>query len=294
MLQLLETFCAVAATGSLSRAGEALHISQPAVTRQIKALEQELGAVLLTRTPQGVTLTPVGRKVLEHAKEALAAVTACRRAAVESLPGAPGRLRIACGAMLMQYALPPVLTAFRADRPDLDVYLRTGHFQTCVDLLLSYEVDLAVISTPMYQSGLKVTPLFRDPVMLVVAPDSPLASLNALRVADLQGLTLFALPVQTGWRQQMTRILTQAAITFHLVEHPTVETIKVVVGLGMGAALLPHTAVGPDVAAGHLAAIPIQNWPEEGRIIYEIIRSEGALPSVAHDFSAALRHRYAG
>lgn len=294
VLPFLETFCTVAATGSLSRAAEALHISQPAVTRQIKALEQELGAVLLTRTPRGVELTPVGHKVLEHARQALAAVTACRRAAAEAVPGAQERLRIACGAMLMQFALPPVLTAFRAERPDLDVDLRTGHFQTCVDLLLSYEVDLSVISTPMYRSGLKVTPLFRDPVMLVTAPDSPLATRSFVNLEDLRGLSLFVLPRQTGWRQQMTRVLAQADIACTLVEHPTVETIKVVVGMGMGATLLPRTAVTPDAAAKRLVAIPIRDWPEEGRIIYEIVRSEGALPSVARAFRAALRNSYAG
>lgn len=292
MLQLFETLRAVAETGSLSRAAEALHLNQPAVTRQIKALEHELGAVLLTRTSHGVELTPVGRKVLEHGRQALAATAAARRAAEESAPGKGGRLRLACGAMLMQFALPAVLTEFRAARPGLEVDLHTGHYQECVDRLTSYEVDLAIVSTPVTRTGLKVTPLFKDPVVLAVSPESTLAGRDQIALAELADLPLFVLPRQTGWRQQLVRTLAQEDISYRLVEHPTVETIKVVLAMGMGASLLPLSAVAQEVARGTLRAVPVSNWPEDGRTIYAITRSEGALPEVARDLMTALRIRY--
>jgi DNA-binding transcriptional LysR family regulator len=293
VLQLFETFCAVAQTGSISKAAETLHISQPAVTRQIKALEQELGAVLLTRTSHGVAMTPVGRQVLGHMKQALGAVAACRRSVAESSPSGPARLSVAAGSMLTQFVISPVLAAFKASRPDLKVTLHTGHFQECLDRLNAYEVDLALISTPMIPSGLKAKPLFTDPMVVAVYAGSPLASGAAdLGLADLEGTTLLVLPRATGLRQQITKMLADAGVNCQLVEHPSVETIKTMVMLDMGATLLPRSTVEGEAALGRLAAIPLRDWPDHGRPVLAVTRSEGALPEPVSAFLKALRERY--
>lgn len=292
MLQYFETLSAVAEAGSISRAAETLHISQPAVTRQIKAMEQELGAVLLTRTSHGVALTPVGRQVLVHAKQALAAVAACRRVAAESSPGGPARLSVAAGSMLTQFVISPVMAAFKAARPELRVTLQTGHYQECLDRLNSYEVDLALISTPMIPSGLKAKPIFTDPVVMVMPPGSPLAAAPNLGLADLEGMALLVLPRAAGLRQQLTRILADAGINCQLTEHPSVETIKTMVALDMGVTLLPRSAVVGEVALGRLAAVPLRDWPDHGRPVLAVTRSEGTLPEPVSAFLKALKDRY--
>ena len=129
MLELLETFCAVADAGSLSKAAEALTLGQPAITRQIRTLERLLGAVLLIRTPHGVHLTPAGLAVLPHARAAIVAARACRRAALEASAEGTVRLRLATGLMAMQYLLPPVVEQFRALNPDIEVDLRPADQQ---------------------------------------------------------------------------------------------------------------------------------------------------------------------
>lgn len=292
MLQLFETFCAVAETGSLTKAAEALHVAQPTVTRQIKALEQELGAVLLTRTAQGVALTPVGQQVLLHARQALGAVAACRRVAAESTAGAAGPLRLAAGAMLMQFTLPPVLAEFRAEHPGLEVELHTGHYQDCLAHLINYEVDLALIATPNIPAGLKSSPLFKDPVVLALAPGSPLTGRPHLDLADLQGATLLVLPRQAGFRQQVARVVADSGLECHLVEHPTVEAVKTMVGLSMGAALLPRSAVADEVARGRLAAVLVRDWPDNGRTVLAVTRSEGQVPPVIGELIARLKERF--
>lgn len=292
MLQYLETFSAVAETGSLSKAAEALHMTQPAVTRHIKALEQELGAVLLTRTAQGVALTPVGREVLGHARQALAAVAACRRAAAEPAQAGTGRLSLAAGNMLMQFTVAPVLAAFKAQRPGLDVELHTGHYQDCLDRLTAYEVDLALISTPHIPSGLKARPLFTDPVVLAAAPGSDLVREPEVELARLDGGTVLVLPKQAGLRQQTTKVLSEAGVTCNLAEQSTVETIKTMVGLGMGVTLLPRSAVAGEVAQGRLAAAVVRDWPDNGRQVLAVTRSEGAVPEPVTTFLHMLRTQY--
>lgn len=293
MLHLLETLCAVAETGSLSRAAEALHLTQPAVTRQIKALEQELGAVLLTRTTHGVELTPAGKAVLPHARQALAAGEACRRAASEAAEGGAGHLRVAAGHMVMQFLLPPVLAEFRAKHPEVHIELHTGHYQECLDYLTGYQADLALISTPPTTSGVKATPLLLDPVAAVAAPIHPLVQAREISMADLAGQHILTLPRQAGFRQMVVGILAGADIHCQLAEQPTVEAVKTMAALNMGVAILPMSAVADEVQRGRLAALPIRDWPDQGRTVLAVTRSEGALPLPVRSLLHALKARYA-
>jgi DNA-binding transcriptional LysR family regulator len=293
VLHLLETLCAVAESGSLSKAADAQHLTQPAVTRQIKALEQELGAVLLTRTTHGVELTPAGRAVLPHARQALVAVEACRRAASETAEVGAGHLRVAAGHMVMQFLLPPVLAEFRAAHPEVQVELHTGHYQECLDFLMSYQADVALISTPPAAgAGLKAAPLLLDPVAAVMAPEHPLAKQSALHLSDLAGQLLLTLPKQAGFRQMVAGALAGADIHCQLAEQPTVEAVKTMAALNMGVAVLPMSAVVDEVQRGRLAAAPLRDWPDQGRMVLSVTRSEGALPAPARLFLQALKRRY--
>lgn len=292
MIHLLETFCAVADTGSLSKAADALHLTQPAVTRHVKALEQELGAVLLNRTSHGVELTPAGKAVLGHARQALAAVTACRRAAQEAAPGGADHLRVAAGHMVMQFLLPPVLAEFRSRYPSMQIQLYTGHYQECLDRLTSYQADLALISTPAAGGSLKTTPLLLDPVVAAVAPGAPLSDRAEISLADLCGATILALSKQAGFRQSVVHVLEEAGVQVHIAEHPTVESVKTMAALNMGVAVLPRSAVEDDVQRGRLAAADIRDWPDHGRIVVAVTRSEGAVPAPVTTLLKALRARY--
>ncbi|HLN59958.1 MAG TPA: LysR family transcriptional regulator [Symbiobacteriaceae bacterium] len=292
MLHLLETFCAVADTGSLSKAAEALHLTQPAVTRQIKALEQDLGAVLLTRTAHGVELTPAGRAVLAHARHALVAVEGCRRAAAEATGGA-SQLRVAAGHMIMQHLLPPVLAKYRAEYPDVQVKLYTGHYQDCLDQLTGYQSDLALISTPVSGSGLKGVPLLVDPVVAATAPGVALtAGGREIVLAELAGYPILMLPRQSGFHQQASHVLAEAGVDCPVAEHPTVEAVKTMASLNMGVALLPLSAVADEVERGRLAAATISDWPDHGRTVLAVTRSEGAVPLPVQSLLKALRAHY--
>lgn len=288
MLHLLESFCVVAETGSLSKAAEALHLTQPAITRQIKSLEAQLGAVLLNRTPHGVELTPAGQAVLPHARESLAAVAACRHAASQASGGGPDALRIAAGLMITLYTLPPVIKAFKEAYPSIPVDLIPGNHRETLDRLLDYKADVAFIASEVSASNTKAIKLFSDPMVLVShrQPDPP------SRLADLQEKTVLVLQPQAGLRQEVERALADRSITCRLVEHPTVETIKTAVQLQMGVTLLPASAVREDVRAGRLAAQPIADWPESSRTIRAFVRAEGAIPEPVRTFIHLLKDHY--
>ena len=289
MLELLETFCAVAEAGSLTRAAERLHLTQPAITRQMRALERELGAAVLTRTSQGVALTPAGHAVLAHAREAIGAVRAARQAAAAAAGGGQARLRVAAGLMATQYVLPPVVAAFQTRHPEVEVELQPGHHRVAVERLLGYEADVAVIASPVRSPLVKATPVLRDPLLVVSASGAESAP---IRLEALQGKTLLVLAPGTGLHELVEEALRRRGVTCHLVEHPNAETIKTAVRLGMGVSILPVSAVREELRAGTLAAREIADWPSGERVIRVLVRSSGRAPKAVSDFVAVLKESY--
>ncbi len=303
MLELLQAFCAVVEAGSLTRAAERLHTTQPAITRQMRTLERELGAVLLTRTPQGVALTAAGEAVLEHARAALGSVRAARQAA-SAVTGQPERLRVAAGLMAMQYVLPPVVAAFQQRYPDVEVALQPLHQRVAVERLLGYEVDAAVIASPVRSPLVRAKAILKDPLLLVAGPPAGASDRGErprayeddepVRLETLQGKTVLVLAAGTGLHELVEEALRERGVRCRLVEHPTAETIKTAVGLGMGVTILPASAVGEELRAGKLTAREIADWPGGERVIRVLTRSSGGIPKAVAAFVALLEERYAG
>lgn len=288
MLHLLESFCAAAEAGSLNKAAEALHLTQPAITRQIKALEGQLGVVLLTRTPHGVELTPAGQAVLPHARAAIAAVAAARHAAAAATGSGPQRLRIAAGLVVTLYTLPPVIAAFKEAYPSIPVDLIPGQHREVLDRLLEYKADVAFIASDVAARETKAIKLFSDPLLLVSHPQpEPPRCLS-----DLEGRTLFVLQPQAGLRQEVERALADHGVTCRLAEHPTVETIKTAVQLQMGTTILPLSAVRDDLRAGRLVGLDIADWPASSRTVRAFVRTEGSLPEPVRTFIHLLKEHY--
>jgi DNA-binding transcriptional LysR family regulator len=297
VIRLLETFCAVADAGSLTRAAERLHLTQPAISRQMRALERDLGVVLLARTPQGVALTPAGRAVIEPARQAVAAVQACRTAALEHRQGRGGgapQLRLAAGLMATLYVLPPVVARFRELYPEVEVDLQPAHHRVAVERLLAHEVDAAVIASPVRSPLVRVTPVLHDPLLLVGPPGAPGAGAGGASLAELRERTVLVLPAGTGLHEQIEEGLRRHGIACRLVEHPTAETIKTAAALGMGLTVLPESAVRGEVRAGTLAARPITDWAEAARVIHVVVRAGGRPGAPTRAFTALLQQHYRG
>ncbi len=267
-------------------------MTQPAISRQMRALERDLGAVLLSRTPQGVTLTPVGRAVLAHARQAVAAVRACRQVARgdggdEEGERAP-RLVIAVGLMASLYVLRPLLATFRAQHPDVEIDLQPAPAQVALSRLLDYAVDIAVIATPVRNSLVRAMPVLHDPLLLV---DAPGVTPALARLEDLRDRTVLVLPLGTGLHEQIEEALRERNIPVHPVEYPTAEPIKSAAALGIGVSVLPHSAVQEELRRGTLAGTPITDWAGAERVIQVLVRAEGRLPSHVRTFIALCQAR---
>lgn len=294
MLHLLESFCAVARLGSLNRAAEELHISQPALTKQMRTLENELGVSLLSRSPKGVRLTPAGEAVFVHARRALAAAADCRSVASRFADPQAGQVRLGAGLTLILFTLPPLLAAYRLQRPRVEVAVDALDSRTTAARVGEGALDVGLVTSPVAGNDLKVTPLFVDPLVLVAPSGHPLTSRGDIHMADLHGQALVGAGKGTGLRGQVDRILSTHGIVPRVVmEFDNLEAAKGMVLVGLGLALLPRSSVQEDAAAGRLTVHQLQDWPEPGRTISVVTRrlapNEGPAAELARLFVERLR-----
>ncbi len=199
-LRALRYFVAVAEERHVRRAAARLHMTQPPLSRAIKQLETELGAVLLHRTPTGVTLTAAGatlydeaRALLEHAELARARVAAATGTAALTV----GTLVDSAGQSGLRLA-----AAFRERHPGVQVRIRESDFTDPTAGLRAGLVDVALTRAPFDQTGISTRGLRADPVGVVLRTDDPLAGRDVLHLSDLAGRRWFQLPADTDpiWR----------------------------------------------------------------------------------------------
>jgi DNA-binding transcriptional LysR family regulator len=178
------------------RAAEALHIAQPALSRQIQALEQQLGAKLLERDRRTVALTPAGRQLLDDAVPLLAAADATRRRVQRAARGT--------NALVVGFRTGIIPTAavrrFAADHPDVTVEVQRLEWDEQEQAVLGGRVDIAYVRRPIDARGLKLTPLYSEPRLAALRTDHPFADRASLTVADLadEHHLRYLEPVKTG------------------------------------------------------------------------------------------------
>src|SRR3954449_9615856 len=186
-LRQLEYFVAVARHRHFTRAAEALYVTQPALSQQVRRLEAELGLALFRRTSRGVELTPAGTDLLVHAEKVLAEVAQARAEMDRHTGVSRGVVRVAATAADAP-RLPAALAAFHAEHPGIQIALRQGSAAEVADLVRRGAVDVAVLALAgEAPAGVEAQPLAEEPLRLAVALDDPLASGGAVRLGALRG-----------------------------------------------------------------------------------------------------------
>jgi DNA-binding transcriptional LysR family regulator len=286
VLQYVESFCAVVEAGSLNLAAERLHLSQPAVSKQIRAMEAELGVQLLVRSARGVELTPVGRQIYRLARRALAVEAGCRRAAETWRGAGAGRLIVGAGLTLTLFSLPPVIQAFRERVPAVRLEVVTGDSRESLARLLAFEVDVALVTSPVVHPEVQAIPLFVDPLVVVAAPGTVLPR----SIAGLGGAALISFRRGSGLRQYVDQVLeSHGARPEVVMEFDSIEAIKTMAGLGLGLALLPLSAVREEVGSARLTMTRLVDWPDGGRTVTLLRRRAGLRSGAVSRFTAIAR-----
>lgn len=260
-LKPLRAFCQVVRLGSISRAAEALYLSQPAVTLQLQALERELGARLLERSGRRLIPTREGDLLYEMARplvEGLDNLAAQFREQVRGLDA--GELHVAAGSSTILYLLPEIVDGFRQRHPNVRLTLHNVTGASGLDLLRSDGVDLAVGSMLDVPSDLNYVPAYRFDPMLIMPPDHPLAQKPELTLHDLSPYGLILPPKRLTTYRLVDLVFQQNRVPYTVaLEVGGWEVIKQYVAMGLGISIVTAICL-TDADRQRLAARSLARW----------------------------------
>lgn len=231
--------------GSFTAAARCLHMTQPAVSLHIKALEKELGARLMERGVRGVRLTPAGEVLLQAAEVVLAATDDAVRRIREMEAPERGTVFVACGDTVALRLLPPVLRAFRKLRPQAEMAIRNHGSRRILDLVLRREVDLGIVTRPPWlDPALWTRTLLDEPFELALPPGHALADEETVDLTRLAGEPAVFLAKPSETRALIDRGLGDAGARPTMVmESGNLEVVKAYVADGLGISLLPAMGI---------------------------------------------------
>jgi DNA-binding transcriptional LysR family regulator len=252
-LRQLEILRAVAQTGSFTSAGEQLHLSQSAVSRQILLLEEELGEQLFLRLGRKIRITPAGTTLLGLSQRMFDDLEQTRAAILDTQQTVKGTLRLVGGMTVCLYVFPPLLKAFRKEHPHVDVKLMPGATPRLIRQLRSGTADLGLLTLPVDDPALTSVPVMREELLLVTNPQHPLARKRHITPQDLARQPFVLFEAGSNTRKAIEEFFASEHIAPTVVtETENVEIIKALVRIGMGVTIIPYQAVAREVRSGHL------------------------------------------
>lgn len=257
----LQVFQTVARLLSFTKAAEALHMTQPAVTFQVRQLEAHFDTRLFDRTHNRISLTEVGQRVYEYA-ERISRLYEEMDGAVRELTGdAGGTLLIGASYTIAEYMLPALLGGFKTSHPEVGIRLRVSNTEAVVAMVEDNEVDLGVVEAPVPNRGLVVELCRVDELVAVTAPGHPLADKERVAVAELLEYPYIGREKGPGRCEVVQEYLEAAAAASRKVdtvmEFGGPEAVKGAVEAGMGVAVLSRTTIQKELRLGTLVAIPL-------------------------------------
>ena len=275
----LQAFLESVQRGSISRAADALALSQPAVTARIRQLERELGEPLLVRHVSGVTLTEAGRRFLPKVNHALTALQQGIEDMRQIRDATGGILRVGVSRQLAPSVLPAVMSRFVGAHPNVEVQVRTGMSSPLAALVSAGEVELALVVRPLRMPDLRATRLYDDSLHFVISPRHPLARRSSVTMSDLRkaGLVL---------RESATFVHSLTLELFHryevvpriLAQVEDSETVLRIVAAGQGVACLPGTRIRRHLESGELVEPIVPGVTLPSRWIW-VVTLRGSRPS---------------
>jgi LysR family transcriptional regulator, low CO2-responsive transcriptional regulator len=261
-LRQIRVFTAVAQQRSFTRAARELHLTQPAVSQQLKLLETEVGLPLFEHLGRGIQLTDAGEELLRHAHQ----INEVIRSAGESFAAMRGLKRgvLKLGAVsTAKYFTPSLLSSFTAEFPQVTIKFTVGNREQIIRQIANNEIDLVIMGRPPRELVTTAEPFAKHPLVIIASPDHPLS--KAKKKIPLKQLTSqnFVIREQgSGTRASMEHVFRERGVTYRAsMEVDSNETIKQAVMAGMGISFISKHTVSLELAAGKLVTLNVSGLP---------------------------------
>jgi DNA-binding transcriptional LysR family regulator len=289
LLAQLEGFVEIARRGSVTRAAEALFLTQPAVTARLKGLERELNTELFVRTGRGVRLTEAGRALLPYAQRSLQTIAEGRHLVAELARGGAGELALGAAPAVSTYVLPAILDRYHRSYPNVQLAVRTGHSEEILQLVLREEVELGLIRA-LRHPNIASTALYEDELVLVCDPAHPFARRPEISVEEIGGERVILFDRTSSYHDLTEAFFREAGVVPRgVMELDNIDATKKMVRQELGVAMVPKTAASEELEAGTLHAVHIADAPPVRRQIVAIRRRDaGPAEGLAAAFLATI------
>lgn len=272
------------------RAAFAVHVSQPTLSQQLRTLEARLGASLIDRTGQDVQLTPLGRDIAARARNIIVQVKDLSDLARRAGGGLGGTLRFGITPTLGPYLMPPIVAALHRQHPDLRLHIREGIPDDQVREIMRGQLDMMLCPLPVDAPGIVIEPLFAERLFVIAPPDHPLAGKRSVPAEALKGEGFLSLDRRHHYHRQTRAICDSlGAHILHDYEGTSLDSIRQMVGSGIGLALLPERYLRAEsIGSEVVAALDIAGWKMQ-RSIAAIWREGAAFSAGFHTIANFMR-----
>jgi DNA-binding transcriptional LysR family regulator len=279
----LRAFLAVVRHRSVTGAAAELYVTQPAISASLAALERDVGVRLLVRDKRGVRPTPSGEALAGFAAQCLGLAEQGRDSAVAAAHPGRGRLRLVAVTTAGEYVVPRILKTFQERYPEVDPVLEVGNRALVLERLLAREADLGVGGRPPVEGAVKGRGFLANDLVIVAAPDHPLAGRSGLDPRRLDDTWLLREP-GSGTRSTTEEFLARNEVEPRRVLNlGSNGAVKQAAAVGLGVTLISARAVALELAAGTLARLRVRGTPLRRRWFLQYLE-EGLLPGPAQAF----------
>ena len=267
-IRQLRAFVAIAESGTFTAGAARVHVTQAAISMQIRQLESEIGARVFVRAPRHVILTEAGEQLLRRARHILREHDAALDEIAELAGAERGRLRIgSASAMVLTEPLPAILKELRKQHPAAEISVVSGTSEVLVDQILAGEVDIAFVSLPVDVRGIKTERLSEDQLVAIASPRHRLAKQKTVSAYTLAGERLILGERGGNTRRLIDQFFAQAGVTIRVaMELSRQQAIRRMVEEDMGVGIVPLQSVKDDVEKGRL----VRWWIEGAEINWEL------------------------
>ena len=282
-LRQLKIFEAVARHLSFSRAADELHLTQPAVSMQVRSLEEAAGLPLTEQVGKKIFLTEAGGELARHARVVAQQLREAEEA-LAAMKGLRGGLLNIAAVSTAKYFVPRLLAAFRDNHPEVELRLGVHNREAIVQQLADNEIDLAIMGRPPQEIETVSEPFADNPLVFIAAPDHPLARLKRIEPQRLAKEIFLLREPGSGTRAAMERFLSEhGVVPQRSVEMTSNETIKQAVMAGMGISFISERTIALELATRNIARLNVAGTPLK-RQWHVVHRAEKRLLPAAEAF----------
>lgn len=254
----LKVFCDLAETESFTKAAQINSVTQSAVSQTISALEKQFKSLLIERSKKNFRLTAEGEVLYDYSKRILQTYDAIRNKMQDLKQEISGEIRIAAVYSIGLHDLPPYIKRFLKDHPTVNLHVEYRREDQAYGDVIGNIVDLGLVAYPTRDPKVEIVNLREDPLVLICAPQHPMAKLESVKLKALSGQKFVSFTPELPTRKVLDKIFKEQGVSVeHVKEFDNIETLKRAVEIDSGVAIVPEATVRQEVASQTLVAIKL-------------------------------------